>query len=363
MGTRLRSVYATKKEAVRKALLKQEKKDGDSFYMTLKDMAKKFKTSLGTMSKIVASLQDEGVLKSVQGKGVFIGQSQEAKKCICWFVSTSWNSEHPYNKELKKGILDACKKFMFSFMFFHIPNENYDETRMHFMYKMLNSQIINGIILSSERFHELANSYHIPYAVTHPVNDPEIWSVSRDGYNNVLDFLTGLGHRNLAIVANDIHMKNLQKGDLRQNKIIIGADKYYLSYTEKNLIDGRQEWYLKGNMQNEKLPYEILDWYRGETEKPSALLISDATVAWEIVNIFRDAGIKVPDDVSIAGIGSSQVNEELSMWEIPAYKIGEAAVKLLKRQMDNDTDYPRQESIIGKMRFGKTAKIYIGGCR
>lgn len=85
----------------------------------------------------------------------------------------------------------------------------------------------------------------------------------------------------------------------------------------------------------------VLDWLT-HLEKPAAILASNDVPARQLTNICRQAGYRVPDDLTILGVDNDELEcllsrPPLSSVQMPCEKIGYEAAKLLDKIMDGAT--------------------------
>jgi LacI family repressor for deo operon, udp, cdd, tsx, nupC, and nupG len=82
------------------------------------------------------------------------------------------------------------------------------------------------------------------------------------------------------------------------------------------------------------------------SERPTAVFAASDTLALGAMAGIRDRGLKIPDDFSLAGFDDVEVsaycNPPLTTVRVPAYEIGQMAMKILL-QMIEDPSLPLRQ--------------------
>ena len=97
-------------------------------------------------------------------------------------------------------------------------------------------------------------------------------------------------------------------------------------------------------------PYSISDAKRGavkllaSAQRPSALLCGNDIIAQGVLYAAKHLGLRVPEDLSIMGIGdfkgSSEIEPSLSTIRIPAKRIGKLAADHIARAVTGEEQGP-----------------------
>lgn len=143
-----------------------------------------------------------------------------------------------------------------------------------------------------------------------------------------------------------------------QTKIGMLAGDLYDNFDKDNLIDFRFQGYKK-YMLSKKL-YDVNNVYVGKftpdsgylaTQKmirdnniPTALVISNEAMAIGALKAFREANIKVPEDVSIISFNDTTAaefaNPSLSSVHVNTQEMGRAGMKILQDLLSDDVKVP-----------------------
>ena len=122
--------------------------------------------------------------------------------------------------------------------------------------------------------------------------------------------------------------------------IQIGRDrcKGYLDVLATNNIVVRDEWVIEGG-------FARRDGYVGcqkllkASERPEAIYVANDRIAQGAYHAIKEAGLKIPDDIGIAGFGHSEfaqlLSPALSIINVAPDQIGRQAMKLLAEEIAN----------------------------
>jgi DNA-binding LacI/PurR family transcriptional regulator len=143
------------------------------------------------------------------------------------------------------------------------------------------------------------------------------------GGKMMADHLVSLGHRRIGFIADDVFAETVQQ-----------RWQGYVSSLEANgiPIDPRLSLFFHGI----DAPYFAMAMRhllnRGD-EAPTAIMCSNDVVAFTLFRFLHDEGVRVPDDLAVAGYGNllpDYVNAlALTSVDQPFYELGQAAARIL----------------------------------
>ena len=91
--------------------------------------------------------------------------------------------------------------------------------------------------------------------------------------------------------------------------------------------------------------------------RPTALVASEDVTACRLVRALRGQGLRVPEDVSVAGFDGRIVEGEedirLTTWQVPWYELGRTAMRVLVDSIERESD-ATQTLIGGKLLVRET---------
>ena len=160
------------------------------------------------------------------------------------------------------------------------------------------------------------------------------------GLTEALDYLTGLGHAKIGYLTKTPIEKHIHSFVDKRGEII----QKYLE--EKDIFE--PEYFIRkedtGNYA--KLGYDTgLELIR-ENKLPTALITHNDTMAIGVIRALHEAGISVPDQISIIGINdlptSKYIFPSLSTIRTPFGDMAKCAINLLTERIDCSSKYTRK---------------------
>lgn len=95
---------------------------------------------------------------------------------------------------------------------------------------------------------------------------------------------------------------------------------------------------------------KVVDMVFSGKEKPDALLIDDILSAQKLVSVLLTRQVKIPDDVAVVAIGDekdySYYSPSITTIQLPYYKMGEKAAKLLLKQFEDSDKTTNAETVV-----------------
>ena len=147
------------------------------------------------------------------------------------------------------------------------------------------------------------------------------------GIEQLIEYVAKMGHTRLAFIQG----KRSAVMEKRMNGFFKGC---------KNLgLEVRPEWMLTGEYQSPQLTYELTKKLLSERPLPTCIFMPDDYSAIGGYNAIKDAGLRIPDDISVVGYDGIAYSEFLSP-RLTSYKqdtavIGAQAAKKLIAQIEN----------------------------
>lgn len=144
---------------------------------------------------------------------------------------------------------------------------------------------------------EMLKKEDVPFVVMNNfIEDPNISCVgieNREGTKNLIRYLLGLGHTQIAIIAGDLKNQSAR------------ARFYGFSETlEENNIKPDERCIMTGNWTKESARQATLELIKLD-KRPTAIFASSDEMAYEVIITLRENNIKVPGDISVAGFDDS----------------------------------------------------------
>lgn len=306
---------------------------GDIFY-TERQVMEKYKLSYATVSRALKELAEEGFFERIKGHGTFVTEyallnchGVNIQTEILYIVSSSIKQIKVYNPsswfvydEMQKGIIN-----------------NYNGP-----VKFATEEEIREKISKNEKFRSVAINVSVDFAdklktsggncifINHKKDRDRIFntdSISWEmllGTYELMSYLAELGHEKIAFIG-ACHPD-------RYAGYQIGLKSYKLQERSEYILDNPE--YI-----SEETGWNAMKQLLALKEPPTAVFVDTDLKAYGAVRAVQEAGLKVPEDISVAGFddrpGSENSEPPLTTVKIPFYGMGEAAVDMLMKKINN----------------------------
>jgi len=322
-------------------IVEENMKKGDKFYSE-GELVEMFNVSRQTVRHALGILENDGLLERQQGKGTFVAKGQTnngTKNKAIGLVMMAYMESYIYPKVLV-GIQSVLQQngytLSLAFSDYELDGE----------YKALRSVLdsdVQGIILGPVRT-RLYNPFAEIYKEIEERGIPMIFlDAYRDGYNFPLvgmddvlaaqmatEHLIEAGHTRIG----GVFQSDMTQGYLRHKGFINAHMKNSINYTAEHTI-----WYTREDFDLiSSAPKHMLDRLNGCT----GLVCFNDLLAFRLVNSFIDAGVRVPEDISITSIDNSDMavlcKVPLTTLDHPKERLGQLAAEQMIKLINN-SDY------------------------
>jgi LacI family transcriptional regulator len=175
-----------------------------------------------------------------------------------------------------------------------------------------------------------------------PLGDREIDQVyvdNAEATEEVVRYLLQLQHRDIAMIT---HARTAYSASR------IRLDAFYAVCREAG-IEPREEWVQYGDF-SEHSGYVATQRILESRPLPTAIFAGNDVVAYGAMRAINDAGLRIPDDISLCGFDddylSRYLNPPLTTMALPAGGMGSAAVSLLMSRLDGDEEVPFPSKVV-----------------
>lgn len=301
------------------------------------DMHRLHGVSRPTMDKVLDLLEAEGVVVREPGRGVFVAQPRVVKaKGVIGVIGGLGDdsNRHPYFTHILEGIHEAADREQVEILLLSEASA-------------IDWEKVDGVLTCSmqvsDELHRLPPG--MPY-VRLFVASPAASSVITDDGQGAFDatqHLLSLGHRRIAYLSSAIShslANDRYNGYLRALRAAgIKPDKRWL----------RQIIFTKGTSRGGYMEVgeDIMrDWLATDWKKLgcTALLTANDDNAIGAMQALREAGLKVPDDVSVVGFDGTEVSRyaspRLTTVEVPLREISAKGTVMLLQKMAQGVGAP-----------------------
>ncbi|MFM1970758.1 MAG: hypothetical protein RL731_580, partial [Bacteroidota bacterium] len=215
----------------------------------------------------------------------------------------------------------------------------------------LASRSIDGLLISvsseTENLDHLMNLHKRGFPIVffdRVVENLDTHKVGVDNYKGAYDATSELiknGHQNIAMLAGSEFLSITKER-------VAG---YHQALTDHKLpFDPTQiEYCLHGGMLYQEVE-NALGTLLAHKNKPSAVIASADKLTTNCLRYFKSKGLEVPNDIAMIGFSNLDLTDllspSLSVIRQPAYEIGQVAIELLIKQIENKRPTTEFEKII-----------------
>ncbi len=237
---------------------------------------------------------------------------------------------NPYYPPLVRGVEDAASALGYRVM---LCNTDRDENKTAAYVDTLIKTRVDGIVIaggstSVGMLHRVLEPYRTKVVVVgrHQLEYPSVQVDNVAAVHEVIEYLTGLGHRRIGFVAGPASSITVQDRHEGYRAALRAAG---IEYDERLVREGDLQ---------EQSGYDIASALAAPPSRPTALVAANDRMAVGAMAALIDAGLRVPDDVSLVGFDdvslASYLRPALTTVSVPTYDMGCAAMELLSRELE-----------------------------
>ncbi|WP_078547895.1 LacI family DNA-binding transcriptional regulator [Litchfieldia alkalitelluris] len=324
--------------------------------VTIKDVARLANVAPSTVSRVIANnprisektkIRVRQAMKDLGYHPNIIARSlaNQSTRAIGLVMSSATDKvfQNPFFPEIIRGINRGAHEKKYSI---HMSTGQMEEEIFEAVIQMVEGRLVDGIVLLYSRIDDPVQNYlkqkMFPFIVVgKPYKyEQQITYVDNDNYSASKDATESLikkGHEKIAFVGGDPNFvvtdDRLQGYRDALEEIGLTFHKEYQMYGEY-LSDGEQE---------------AIERLYSSVNPPTALVVADDVMAFSIINILNQLGLRVPDDVSIISFNNVLLSEisspPLTSVDINIFRLGYEAGKNLIQRIENP-DEPAKRIII-----------------
>ncbi|MFH1368019.1 MAG: LacI family DNA-binding transcriptional regulator [Elusimicrobiota bacterium] len=308
--------------------------------VTIKDVAKKSKVSVATVSRVVNNIQHEKVSEATRAKVlVTVKELGYRPNLAARSLSKQITSHIGLFLPFSKGLFaDNYYSLLLQGIISEINNHRYSLTlydanllAKDFTVPLREKQV-DGLLIVGPPENQLKKL--LPYAkqlimLSATYNMMGFSTIDCDnisGAEMAVEYLLGLGHRAIGIITGPDDIVNSRD---RVKGFCLAMRKRGIS-VDSELIANGEFIYSKGVQAARKL--------LGAKPRPTAIFCANDTMAFACIQVAAEMGISVPGDLSVAGFDdvemASEARPALTTIRQPISEIGKQGVRMLFAQMD-----------------------------
>jgi LacI family transcriptional regulator len=316
---------------------------------TLADIARWAGVSKMTVSRVISGkgpIADETrlrVKRIIDEAGYhpnLIARSLASRRSMILGVIIPWKEKlllDNYFAQVLSGIVDAARGRHYRVLLCPVEISR-DDGRQYL--NMARTRLLDGMILVQTKSDDpnidvLAGS-EFPFVLVnqrrYSKNCSFVDSENIKGAQAAIQYLHGLGHREIACVAGSMDESN-------------GRDRLqgYRQTMEDLGLRLREEWIIRGDFEQETAYRESIRLFQG-AQKPTAVFCSDDFMAIGVMRRILESGLRVPADVAVIGFddieAASYVKPRLTTIRQPMAGLGKTSVEVLLDLIDGRRKAP-----------------------
>jgi GntR family transcriptional regulator, arabinose operon transcriptional repressor len=358
---------------------------------TEKELMQCYHTSRITVSRAVRELESLAYVKRLKAKGTFVNsralwdgpvvKNQTGNRPFISIVFPAPVSKIALNMEVFYGVELACREQGFGLSVTSLDLEEGNpgyaiDKEKDLIGEVINSGALGAIILpySSQSSPEMYNRMIIhafPFVIidrkVFGVEAPYVSSDNNAGFYTIVEHLISKGHRNIAFVSGNTYGSSSRSdrfsGYLRamNNHRLPVKDEYIIHHIVP--FDYNRVFYdqtVAGNEQLKSSTISVLERLMNLPEPPTALAATNDYIALYTMNIAREMGIRIPEDLSITGFDNlpicSLFSPRLTTVSQNFSEMGRIAVRLLDKVIKNPQKKAEIIQLETKLILGATVQ-------
>jgi len=312
-----------------------------------RELAELYDVSRITVTRAVRDMVLEGLLKREQGRGTFVSPRPHARSMsIATLVTETREEPSSYILEMFKGIQKAISARGYSLVFMNASGDDAPESAP---LKMIREGRLDGLIV-------VEHMPKGPLARLRETGAPIVlldWEAALPDVDCVLvddrqatrlatDHLLGLGHRTIGFVGGKKSLRFYTERAAGYREALQAAGITY----RKDLVCWDGPWFADGRARIKRM------LARGVTAIAGA---SDCLVGGAL-DVMRNLGVKVPDEMSSVGLGGSPVRPEsfLTTVRIDWVEMGRRAGRSLLARIGGSTAPSEHIRVPGRLLKGRS---------
>ncbi|MDD5424073.1 MAG: GntR family transcriptional regulator [Candidatus Omnitrophica bacterium] len=352
-------LYKQLKRVIENQVKSGEKKPGE-LVSSEKEFCEKHGISQITVRKAIFELVNEGVLYRIPGKGTFVSGPEQGSRSASKLKTDNIGfvisrEHHPifsntFYSYVFAGVEEEARAHGYNLIY-----QVLDEKLMFdpSTFKLIEERKVDGLILTGEMSHSFVSnlkSKDIPIVlVDHLIEDSGLDSVVTDntkGTSEMIKYLADLGHEHIGFLG-----ATLEHGSFMERF------EGYKAALKKNHLEFKEDFVQTGLLWN---GYGMMEKMFRLPKMPTAIFACNDLMAVRAMAAIQDKGMKVPDDMSIAGFDdidmSQQIHPPLTTVRVQKEEMGKAGVKRLIQRIKNSNKRPEKIVVPTELVVRKSCK-------
>ncbi|SHE73282.1 LacI family DNA-binding transcriptional regulator [Clostridium fallax] len=318
---------------------------------TIKDIAEKASVSIATVSRVlnydeslnVADETKKRIFEAAEELNYVTIKERKGRKNTHTIGIIHWYSDKeeiidPYYLSIRMAIDRCCSKNLIKFLKID-DMENFNEN--------LDGIIAIGKFGDGEISKIRKLSKNIVFVDSSP--DENLYDSVvidfRKAVNEVMEYLTSLGHTKIAYIGGE---EFVDKG---KKQVLDYRQQTYIEFMEKRNLSFKD--FIKLGKFTPASGYELMKKFLQNKNRPTAYFIANDSMAIGAYKAISEAGLKIPNDISIIGfndISTAQfIIPPLTTVKVYTEFMGETAVDLIIERIKKDREISKKVIIPTKL--------------
>ena len=333
-------LYKQLKRIIENQIKSGDKKPGD-LISSEKEFCQQHGVSQITVRKAIFELVNEGVLYRIAGKGTFVAGPEQGSRGISKLKTDNIGfvisrEHHPifsntFYSYVFAGVEEEARAHGYNLIY-----QVLDEKLMFdpSTFKLIEERKVDGLILVGEMSHSFISNLKakdIPIVlVDHYIENSGLDAVVTDnakGTADMIKYLADLGHRQIGFLG-----ATLEHGSFMERF------EGYKAAMRKNHLELNDDFVQTGLLWN---GYGIMEKMFRLEKLPTAIFTCNDLMAIRAMAAIQDKGMKIPEDISIAGFDdidmSEQIHPPLTTVRVQKDEMGRIGVKRLIQRIKNSS--------------------------
>lgn len=307
------------------------------------EIASQFQLSRHTVRQALGELEKEGWLYKIQGSGTFVSRPKQKEQIDSKTIGilTTYISDYIF-PHIVRGAEETLREKGYRLLLASTDN---NKEREREQLETMITQPLNGLIIEPTKsaqgnpnleYYLSLNNLHIPYVMINAryleVSCPCVKMDDEGGGFLLTDHLIRLGHQRIAgfFKTDDLQGVDRLKGFIRahQEHGVALATSYLISYATE---------------EKETKPLEAARLFlqQSQEERPTAFVCYNDELAIKLLDVIRQQGLSVPEDISVVGFDDSTfataTEVKLTTIRHPKAEMGAKAAEMLIQMIEQQT--------------------------
>ncbi|MDY0094103.1 MAG: GntR family transcriptional regulator [Candidatus Vecturithrix sp.] len=333
--------------------LRDERYRADQKIPSESELMAQFHVSRSTIRQTLSELVKEGILYKKQGLGSFFSGNPRGNQTRSYLIGVIVPGLSFYiYPQIIQGINDIVHQKRYNIV---LGSSDTDPKKEPACLEQLLEKNIDGLLfepsIGPQQFLD-SKTYHLLQALTIPVvfmdwalAASEVSYVSLDdveGGFRATSYLIETGHRHIAYVYPNTHVPGIQRYQGYRKALAAHGIEYDPRLTKTNIT---LNW--RDTNHGYLLMKELIAL---GTNRPTAVFFFNDETALQAYAAIREAGLKIPDDMSVMGFDDSDLavlaETPLTTMIHPKYQIGKWAAEILCDQIEHQGRNTPQQMIL-----------------